>query len=513
MKRVSQIAAILLFALGGVSCAVEEVIVEPVLTLSVSPSDTIGVSRGEFFEYEIHAKLDDAPAEGVLIDVFSEHQTILIRTIGPTNSEGAVIYRDTVPDFMTAGFNSLEFVAGEGEAMSNVETRYLYLGDSAYSLSIVARGVLPDGTITDEPVVPQQTIHFRSSQPFLPYMFFEVGSADIPMRYERTGNTGFSLSSLKGQDADYVNNRILDVVGMRLKENSQAAITITGANSNTGVELGNIALSQARAMAARNYLVNTWGIEAARVQVQSRNLPELPSDPMTASGAAENRRVEFSSSDARILRPVSIESREASAVGEAIFRFESKIGVELRSAESWRISVRSQNREIASLQSTGIPPTIQLLTIPNGETLIGVPITVNLEVVLTQDRKFMASTQTRVVAKTVDRESLERFMLIPFPFERAEIDQHAMDLLELLGESVNRSAKGVQIVGFADSTETGPQLLSEARANSAAQMLRALSTLPANVSLVGRGVTTPRFNNALPECRMLNRRVEVTVEK
>ena len=105
--------------------------------------------------------------------------------------------------------------------------------------------------------------------------------------------------------------------------------------------------------------------------------------------------------------------------------------------------------------------------------------------------------------------------MLSFDFDKAEINQRARQMLELISESISREATGLQIDGYCDSTGTVPynQSLSEARANSAVTTLRSMTSLPSNVTVHGHGVRDPKFPNDLPEGRQLNRRVEFTIEK
>jgi len=108
--------------------------------------------------------------------------------------------------------------------------------------------------------------------------------------------------SLSGKDEMEVNHAALDIWGARMKQYPDMTMKVTGCNSNSGAERGKIDLSKQRAMAVRDYLVNTWGIDGKRIIVDQRNLPELPTNPVTKAGMEENRRVEISSNDPRIKR-------------------------------------------------------------------------------------------------------------------------------------------------------------------------------------------------------------------
>jgi outer membrane protein OmpA-like peptidoglycan-associated protein len=384
------------------------------------------------------------------------------------------------------------------------------------SVDIIARGVRPDGSIAAEPVSPTSSMHARSSMPLLPYVFFEAGDATIPARYSRQGSTGFAVSSLAGKTAEDANHAVLDIVGQRLKENPQASLTITGTNSNSGKEKGNVTLSRTRAQAVRDYLVNTWGIEASRVTVDARNLPEIPTNPVTAPGMEENRRVELASNDSRITAPIKIEQRETMAAGATVVRFETTVQPTGHPFTSWRITLDQNGTPVGqALSGSGTPPAVQTMEIANATNLINQPLRYRLEATDASGRTVTDEGMTRIVPATVERSNLEKFAMLSFDFDRSDINERARQMLELISESISRDARVVRIDGFTDftGTEEYNQNLSEARANAAVTSLRSMTTLPAATNVTGHGERDPKFNNDLPEGRQLNRRVEFTIEK
>jgi outer membrane protein OmpA-like peptidoglycan-associated protein len=384
------------------------------------------------------------------------------------------------------------------------------------SVDIIARGVRPDGSIAAEPVSPTSSMHARTSMPLLPYVFFEAGKAEIPARYSRQGSTGFSVQTLAGKNAEDANHAVLDIVGQRLKEMPQASLTITGTNSNSGAEKGNVTLSRTRAQAVRDYLVNTWGIEAGRVTVDARNLPEIPTNPVTQPGMEENRRVELASNDSRITAPIKIEQRETMAAGETIVRFETSVQPTGHPFTSWRITLDQNGSPVGqALSGSGAPPAVQTMTIANATNLINQPLHYRLEATDASGKMVTDDGMTRIVPATVERSNLERFAMLSFDFDRSDINERARQMLELISESISRDARVVKIDGFTDftGTEEYNQNLSEARANSAVTSLRSMTTLPAATNVTGHGERDPKFNNDLPEGRQLNRRVEFTIEK
>ncbi|MFI5201547.1 MAG: OmpA family protein, partial [Candidatus Kapaibacterium sp.] len=226
--------------------------------------------------------------------------------------------------------------------------------------TITAHGVMPDGSLTADLVSPQQAIHTRASIPLLPYIFFDDGSAVINTRYNRSGATGFNeQTDLSGKDALDANHDVLDVTGERLKNNPDLTCTIVGTNSNSGDERHNIELSKARATAVADYLENTWGIAASRITIDQRDLPELPTNPVTKAGIEENRRVEISSTSADLTAPVKIENRQAVSVGATTARYDMTVTPDpsTHTYTGWTVTLDKDGVQLAPpLTGTGAPP-------------------------------------------------------------------------------------------------------------------------------------------------------------
>jgi outer membrane protein OmpA-like peptidoglycan-associated protein len=84
----------------------------------------------------------------------------------------------------------------------------------------------------------------------------------------------------------------LDKVVRSLKANPSVTVEVRGYTDNTGSVAGNVALSQKRAEAVRQYLIDN-GIESERVTAKGFG-PENPIAPNdTRAGRAKNRRIEF----------------------------------------------------------------------------------------------------------------------------------------------------------------------------------------------------------------------------
>lgn len=512
-------SALVLLLVCVTGCVNEVVRTVPTLTLRVQPYDTIHTRSGQSIEYQIQTLAEDTPLPDALIDVTPSHTGKVDRI--KTDARGEQKYTLTLPDTLSEGSYSVRFKAHrELYGSSSTELRHFVIESQQppppASVDIIARGVRPDGTIAAEPVMPSVSMRTRSSMPLLPSIFFESARSDIPERYSRMGSTGFSIQSLAGKNAEEANHHVLDIIGQRLRENPLATIQLTGTNSNAGPENGNITLSRTRAQAVRDYLVNTWGVEASRVTVDARNLPEIPTNPITLAGMEENRRVEFASNDSRITAPIRIEQRETTPTGETIVRFETVSEPFDHPFKSWKITLDNNGTLVGQvLSGSGKPPAAQILTISNAANLVNLPLHYKLEAIDIWDRTMTDEGMTRIVPATVERSMLERFAMIYFDFDRADVNEHARQMLELVSESISRDARVVKIDGFTDftGTEEYNQALSESRANSAVTALRSMTPLPSATDVTGHGERDPKFNNDLPEGRQLNRRVEFTIEK
>ena len=155
------------------------------------------------------------------------------------------------------------------------------------------------------------------------------------------------------------------------------------------------------------------------------------------------------------------------------------------------------------------------MTIPAAASLVGQPIHYKLVANDAAGHQVTADGMTRVVNRTVDRENLEKYGMLSFDFNVADINPRAHLMLDLISESISRDANGLTVNGYCDSTGSAEynQALSEQRANTAVTTLRGMTKLPANTNVQGYGLREPKFDNTLPEGRQLNRRVEIVIEK
>ncbi len=93
--------------------------------------------------------------------------------------------------------------------------------------------------------------------PLLNYIFFDDNSAAIPARYVKmpeSGTKSFSADKFFGESTLDVYYEILNIIGYRMRRNPGATLTVTGCNSNTGDEAGDLKLSRSRAETIKDFL-------------------------------------------------------------------------------------------------------------------------------------------------------------------------------------------------------------------------------------------------------------------
>ncbi|HYM21037.1 MAG TPA: OmpA family protein [Candidatus Kapabacteria bacterium] len=387
---------------------------------------------------------------------------------------------------------------------------------AAPQISVSAKGVLPNGDPSQDLTVGEQVTRTRTSMPMLPYIFFDYNSAEIPTRYVRNNSTGYSTDMLEGKDALEANHNGLDVLGARMRQYPDATVTLTGTNSNSGKERNNIELSRLRAMAVRDYLVKQWNIDPKRIIVDERNLPELPTNPVTKAGMEENRRVEISSSDTRMTEPIKIEKKNSQNIGETLARFETSVTADPRiNIVRWDVTADENGTPLAADSGKGTPPHVLTVKIPNASNYVGQPVHYQMNIYDADGKKYSADGMTRISSKPVESAKLEKYAMLSFDFNLSDINPRAQQMIGLIGESISRDATAVNVTGFCDNTGADDynQALSEARADAARKNLQTLTRMPANTNVIGMGKRAPKFTNDLPEGRMLNRRVEVDIQK
>jgi outer membrane protein OmpA-like peptidoglycan-associated protein len=386
----------------------------------------------------------------------------------------------------------------------------------------------PAGSVTIKPEkLMLEELTTIDSSPLLNFIFFETGESEIPARYITFANQAtthsFDESKLKDSLEKYYHT--LNIIGKRLRQDPEARIKIVGCNSNRGEERGKTDLSRSRAESVRAYLKYIWGIESSRMSVEARNLPAVASAGSVSAGRQENQRVEIYSETADILDTI-----KSTYVEEICDTREIQIAPNIQAGydlAEWHIELTGDGSTIQSLNGQGDLESLYRFDLEKiGFGKIGKceNIGARIEVVdkKGQAHKAYASAAVKFirreerVAQKKEYKVLEKYALILFDFNRADIKDHNKVVMDRILARIKEipSAK-VTIVGHTDSI--GKELynidLSMRRAKAAYEEILAGGVPEGEaISYAGAGPHDPLFDNTLPEGRALNRTVTVTLE-
>lgn len=318
---------------------------------------------------------------------------------------------------------------------------------------------------------------------------------------------------------------ILNIIGKRLIDNPDATIKIVGCNSNRGVEQGKTDLSRSRAEAVRAYLRYIWGIDSSRMAVEARNLPAVASTGSVEEGRAENQRVEIYSDSPEILDTIEstyvVEITDAKEI-QILPQVQAGYGIDY-----WTIRLTGDGVLIESLEGKGDPLPAYTFNLENiGLRKIGAYRNLEAGIEITDKKGQAHRTATSSSVRFIEREErvaqklgykvLEKYALILFDFDRAEIKERNKVVLDRIVERIKEIPDArVTIVGHTDTIgkEEYNIALSTRRAKAAYDQILASGIAASDlITFHGAGPYNPLYDNNLPEGRALNRTVTVTFE-
>ncbi|MDJ0875805.1 MAG: OmpA family protein [Desulfobacterales bacterium] len=387
----------------------------------------------------------------------------------------------------------------------------------------------PSGTLALAPaVVNVEEITTIDSAPLLNYIYFDTGQSAIPERYVRfrgqDQTAAFDSAELRSAQEKYLN--VLNIVGRRLTAFPTANIRIVGCNGDMGEEKGRIDLSRARAESVKAYLQYIWGIDPARMTVEARNLPEVPSSRGTPEGRQENQRVEIHADRDEILDVVTSTYAEARMDAEALQvqpRIISEHGV-----YSWKLTISGDGSPIHSM--TGSDTLAETLPLPADKfTPLNIAsykqLTAEIEVEDMEGQFYTAASDPLTVnflqreerrARNLGYKVQEKYALILFDFNSDAIKaRNEVIVRQIVARIDTLPDVSVNIVGHTDNIgkEEYNLDLSERRARAVFDQISAVRGDAAGEAFKfsGVGPFDPLFTNDLPENRALNRTVTITL--
>jgi outer membrane protein OmpA-like peptidoglycan-associated protein len=363
----------------------------------------------------------------------------------------------------------------------------------------------------------EEFLNFRA-EPLLPYIFFDENSSKIPEKYRKLNRSEvskFSESSFKSDSTLEIYYNLLNIVGKRLQDNSDAKITLVGTNSNSNSEENNLELSKSRAQSVKDYFTKNWKVNANRIKIESSNLPEKYSNLNSDEGIEENRRVEIYSDNPAITDIVQINDTLRTSNPPSI-RFKPSSD---KTPKNWNLQIYQSEKLLKEYSGNGsIPPIIdwnledEQKTIPRfGESISAIFSASNEYDISSKEIATLKTNILKISEKRrqkIDDKFITEFNLILFDFNSSKIENQNKDIMKLVQEYVEENST-VKIIGYTDKTgsEELNKNLSKNRAESASKLLEA-----SNLNIESKGENNNLFPFDRPEGRMYARTVKIIIE-
>lgn len=378
----------------------------------------------------------------------------------------------------------------------------------------------------------------REIFPVRNYIFFDLGSKEIPDRYVLLSKTQvadfkeeqvqmFTPKNLSGRSERQmvVYYNVINILGDRLGRNPSATVRLTGA-SMEGPEDG-----KAMAESVKRYLVSIFGIEGSRITTEGRVKPRVPSEQPGGTKELEllregDRRVsiassspallmEFQTGDDVPLKPVEILAAQKAPV-ESYVTFTaagSKVAF-----TSWSLEIEDDK---GTMQPFG-PYTTEHASIP-GKSILGVRPEGIFKVTMVGHTKNGMTVRRDTTVKMIlwtppVNEEVMRFSIIYEFDESKAVNMYEQYLTGIVVPKIPAGGK-VIIHGYTDviGEDAYNQTLSLARANDVRNILVNGLTKAGKTDVrfevygFGEDEKLSPFENKYPEERFYNRTVIIDI--
>jgi hypothetical protein len=317
-------------------------------------------------------------------------------------------------------------------------------------------------------------IRHQQEIPLAPLLYFTPGSARIPERYsrlDRNGAAAFATDSLVRLDPVELHHHLLDIIGSRMRTNSDETIRLIASRRRGETARA----AHARAEAVRTYMREAWQIPEARIAIE---VAAISADP-------ENVRLVASE---RILAPLRGEWIDLSAATSPI-----EVSPHIRGGSgrrSWTLTLRRNGREVARSASDDHRDSAVSIELRLGTPALDeIPPPIFAELVV----------RDSIGATAVARDTLA-FAMATLPVIRVQ-----RVLCSYLLPEVDRQVYARQLSSIASGVGAGQKVTVEGKgAEETAQRLRVL--LPGATVTVG--TSPPAAGGTIPFAGMQLVRVE-----
>ncbi len=372
--------------------------------------------------------------------------------------------------------------------------------------------------------VPPDRLHIvqtvvTETFPVLPYIFFDSASAEIPARYNRSRpGAPFDESRLPHHSlAAYYD--ILDIVGSRMATSDSGTITLNGTTDGREDEASAKDLARERAASIRDYLVDRWKVDPARITVTTSQRPAFPSSAEYTEGLEENRRVEISASTPSLLLPLVFERFNEYEFSPKSLGFTSESD---RRGEvtGWRLRVSADGTTVHGAGGDESVPENHEWKLDESsiEAIAGaLAADDSLHAVMTvDDAHGQHSSAETSIPVSIEQNPFEvsRLSLVVFDFDRSEISEPNRRMVSSFVASSIHPASTSTITGSTDRLgELAHNMeLSESRAQAVRTLILAERSDANILDTRGIGSSKLDYDNALPEGRYYCRTVTVEVK-
>lgn len=379
-----------------------------------------------------------------------------------------------------------------------------------------------DGREVEVSSINVEDVAYTEMFPLVPYVFYPEKGTLPALDHQSTQfdkEKGNFIPENLPLDAIEVNKNLLNIIGARMQKLPQATLTITGTTdgkAETAIpELGN-----RRALWAKDYLVNTFGIAPERIALRTTPTPTSPSAPNDPDGVVENRRIEFSSNVPDVLMPVTITADNQRVATPDIVNFHPVVeGTD--SVKTWTLTMSQAGRPLRSMNGNGQPSRVTWSIKPNEMSTAQVPVDYEFTATTSDGQEVNTTgsvpvdylSSVRKKTENLPDRTIDKYSLILFDFDKATLNADNQRILEQAVLPSIKSNSTVSIIGYTDRIggDEYNKKLSRERAATVQTFLQSRAR-DAKYTVLGVGESTEVFNNNSPIGRQLSRTVQVIVD-
>ncbi len=374
----------------------------------------------------------------------------------------------------------------------------------------------PEFTLSSAPIEVLETV-VTHTYPLLPYVFFNSSSYYLKDKYKQRTNGKITENDLPN-NALNIYSTMLDIIGSRMNENQGSTLVITGM-SDGREEISSeqtLKLAENRAESVADYLIANWSIDKKRLIIKTRETPELATSTIYQEGYEENRRVEISTLNYDLLKPVVYSKFKEYNVRSDNLIFNTRFS-NFGNISEYELNILAGSNKIYNSTFKVNDTSIVLkLTTDQKEMLSKAlnekkNISINLSYI--SDNHKVEKNHLANIQKIQNQFELGRLNLIVFDFDKFEINDINKKMInDFVANTILDNSK-VSITGSTDKLgEKNYNLnLSLSRAESTYKVIKKIKPKADYKEVTGIGDTKLLYDNSLPEGRFYCRTVLIEV--